>query len=305
MPDARTLISGEPGTYFVNDGSTVLYQLAVAGFNTCALCWQYAGQVARYWPIPLHRNCRCRQYLIKPGATAPNPFIDYQDVVSKFARPQQAALMGVSLFRLWTKGAISWEDAVTPGRIRSLAEVVSLKNLSVKAMTRAGVMPAIARQAHATVNTPAHVLAEQHRQRLIDRILAAGIPHEAMIRQLSERLAARASVAAGPSYVDRSGAIHPGIRGGMLHHLEGLRRTHTQELAGILAGVGAAATATRVAMGQAPVLSEPNRVLIAAEFGESAARSVSAFLAAVDERRRAGLAISEHAERLYRRYGGR
>lgn len=298
MPDARTIIDGEPGTYFANEGTTVLYQFSVAGFGTCAVCWQYQGQIARYWPIPIHRNCRCRQSLIKPGQQAPKPFVDYQALVAKLDRPQQAALMGVSNFALWRSGAVKWEQIVTPGRIRSLREVMDLADISIKRAIKAGVAPSIARAAYQATHQPESVYADLHRQQLIDRVLKAGIPHETLLRQLSERLASRSSVAAGPGYTTRTGVVLPGIPAATLMPPEATRRAHAAELGAILAATGA----SRVAMHAAPALSDRNRAMVAAELGDEAARNVAAFLAAVDERRGRGENVGEEVARLYKRY---
>jgi len=76
--------------------------------------------------------------------------------------------------------------------------VVAIKKLTVQEMLDAGINPKIAERAWSTVNTPEHMLIERHRRELMEKIKAAGLNHEELVRQLSQRLAERVTVAAGP-----------------------------------------------------------------------------------------------------------
>jgi hypothetical protein len=248
MPDARAIISGDPGTTWQNDTDKPWYQLHVADMNTCGLCWQYSERIARYWALPLHRNCRCRQTVIQPGRRASKPFIDYQAAVKALPVDQQVAVMGKAVFRLWTKGVIDWAEAVQPGRIRSLAEIVSRRRLSVKAMVKAGVDPKVARRAFDSVHTPEHRAVEAHRRDLLDKIHAAGVGHDLVVKHIGERLASRVGIAAGPGYTTKAGVVLPGIKAAELLDPAALRRKHADELAALLgsaAAIGAATAAMR------------------------------------------------------------
>lgn len=205
-------------------------------------------QIARFWPLGLHHGCRCRQVPVKPGQVAPHPFIDYQKEVKALAPDQQAAVMGRSLFRLWDKGVIRWEDAVTPSRVRSLQEVVGRQRLSIKTLIKAGVRPDIAKAAHAAVHTPEHEAAEAHRRGLIERIHAAGVNHDLVVKHIGERLASRVDVAAGPGYTTKAGEVLPGIPARQLIDPAEQRRRQADELSALLgsaAGVAGAVAAMR------------------------------------------------------------
>lgn len=149
-------------------------------------------------------NCRCRQSACKPGQQAARPFVDYQEEVEKLPAPQQAVVMGKSLFQLWRKGVIDWGEAVTPGRIRSLQEVVARQRLSIDQLVKAGVRPDIAKAAHSAVHTPAHQAVAAHRKQLIQQIQAAGMSHQAAVQHIGQALSGRVQVAAGPSYTTKT-----------------------------------------------------------------------------------------------------
>lgn len=299
----RAIISGDPGTYWENDLEIVRYQFHVSGMFTCGLCWTYDGKIGPPWPLPLHPRCRCRQSAVKPGATAPRPFIDYKAAVAALPADQQAAVMGKSVYRLVQAKVIVWAEAVTAGRIRTLEELVARNRLSVARLIKAGVQPSIAERAHAHVNTPEHVIVEAKRRDLIDRIMRAGTPQQDLSRQLAERLAARVSIAAGPTYTTKVGVVMPGIQAQpLVPPPEAIRpRREHVELSAILSMPVATA---RAAMMKAPTISTRNRAIIAAELGGDAARSVSDFLAAVADKIKRGEVVSDAVMALYRRLGG-
>lgn len=299
----RAIIDGIPGEYWENDTDYVWYQVTAAGINTCGLCWQMDGKIARYWALPFHGHCRCRISVVKPGATAPRPFVDYKRAVAALPADQQAAVMGKSVYRLVQAKVIDWAEAVTAGRIRTLEELVARNRLSVARLIKAGVQPGIAERAHVHVNTPEHVIVEAKRRDLIDRIMRAGTPQQDLSRQLAERLAARVSIAAGPTYTTKAGVVIPGIQAQPLvppPEAVRPRREHI-ELSAILSMPVATA---RAAMMKAPTISARNRAIIAAELGGDAARSVSDFLATVADKIRRGEVVSDAVMALYRRLGG-
>lgn len=212
MADSRSVISGSPGTTWQNETDKVFFQFHVEGRHTCGVCYQYSEQIARFWPIPIHANCRCKQSPIAPGASAPREFVDYEKVVAKLPPHEQAKVMGKSAYCLVRKGVVSWSEVVTSARVRTLEEVVSRNKLDVKTMVKAGIQPGIAERAHGAVNTPEHVLAEQHRRQQVARIVGLTGGQTDLSRQLAEHLASRVGIAAGPSYTTKSGAVLPGIQ---------------------------------------------------------------------------------------------
>jgi hypothetical protein len=253
----RRIETGLAGTTYTNDTSRVLYQFHVAGINTCGVCYQYNSAVGPWFPIPLHFGCRCRQSAVAPGAEAPRPFVDFRETIAALRHDQQVAVIGASAYKLLEAGVVKWTDVVTPSRVRTLREVVSLRGLSVKRMTDAGVRPRIAEAAHAAVNTPAHIATEAARRTLpplgrggsggvttegLARIQAAGLKQEALVAELSARIAARVSVAEGAAYTTKAGQV---LRGIAAHLMPGAGRRilprrqdsrNAAELAKLLAG---------------------------------------------------------------------
>ena len=75
----------------------------------------------------------------------------------------KAAAIGASNYRLLKSGLATWEDIVTPNRVRDFREVVAKKNLTVKQMVAHGVKPYQAQQAYSAVHTTEHEAAERHR----------------------------------------------------------------------------------------------------------------------------------------------
>jgi GNAT superfamily N-acetyltransferase len=277
MADARTIHNGDPGTYFVNETEKPLYQFAVSGINTCAVCWQFDAKLARFWPLPIHHGCRCRQSVCKPGQRAERPFIDYQEAVQKLDRPQQAAVMGRAKFTLWQSGVIDWKDAVTPGRVRTLAEVVANKRLTIEQMVRAGVSPSIAKQAYDSVHTAEHRAIVAHRKDLLQKIAAAGVSHEAAVEHIGKALASRVSVAPGPTYTTKAGVILPGIHGGQLGNTAAIRAKHATELKAIaekpnVVGVAKAALQKARAIKAAAVPSSTAKLVYADEGWQEVAK---------------------------------
>ena len=199
MPTSSRIIwNGEPGTRWTNDTHRTKYQFVASLFNTCGLCLQYHMAIGFVWGIPLHYGCRCEQRAIKPGAEAPHEFVDFRKILDDMPHDQQVAAIGDANYKLLKNGVVDWKDIVTPMRVRPFREVVSLKNLSIRQIEDVGVSPRIAKQAHAAVNTPEHVLVEQHRKQLLENLHAAGVNQEAVVESLSKGLVSRVSIAAGP-----------------------------------------------------------------------------------------------------------
>lgn len=207
--DPTHIIDGSPGDRWINDTATVYYQFVCNLASSCGVCIQYHRKIARFWPIPIHRNCRCKQRVVKPGHEAPEPFVDFRKLLDKMPIDQQTAAVGRSCYTLLRRGVITWEDVVTPARVRSLEEVVSIRKLSVERMVKAGVQKGIASRAYEQVHTPEHELAARKRQELIDVIRQAGVRHEALVKHLAKSLAGRTTIAAGPSYTTTTDRVAP------------------------------------------------------------------------------------------------
>ena len=75
---ASRVVSGPPGTAWVNDTGKVLYQLRVNWVNSCGTCIQRSNLIGPWFPVPFHPNCLCKNIPIFPGDTA-RPFHDFLD----------------------------------------------------------------------------------------------------------------------------------------------------------------------------------------------------------------------------------
>lgn len=189
----RIIFNGEEGDVFTNETGKVLYQFHASLENTCGTCLQYHLAVGPWWPIPIHRQCRCKQTLVAPGATA-EPFVDFREILADLPPDQQAKAVGASKYKLLEAGVVEWEDVVTGQRVRTLREVVSREKLSVKRMVSAGVQEHIAEDAYASVNTPDHKLAAAHRKLLVERLETAGLSRSQINARVAAGLAERVTV---------------------------------------------------------------------------------------------------------------
>src|SRR5262249_8811370 len=147
------------------------------------------------WPIPIHHGCRCTQSVIAPGADAPEPFVNCRVLLDQMPRDQQVAAIGASNYKLLRAGVVSWEDIVTPSRVRDFREVVANRQLSLGQLKRAGVSRVHAERAMASVHTPEHEHAERQRKELIECLKGAGLAHEHTVNELARRIAARVKIA--------------------------------------------------------------------------------------------------------------
>lgn len=195
---ARVIFNGKPGETWTNDTGRVRYQLLVNWANTCGVCAQYDHAIGPAWPLPYHRNCRCRQVAIVPGADA-EPFVDFLAIARGLDEEGLRALVGASNFRLVESGVVRWEDVVTPYRVRSLHEVVAVKKLPVDRLVAAGVRRDRAEKAWETVHTPEHQLVEAQRRKLVAALEGAGLDRGTLAGLAGEALATRAGIGSGPS----------------------------------------------------------------------------------------------------------
>ena len=246
VTSARVIWNGDPGTFYTNDTERTKYQLTCSLVNTCGFCLQYHLAVGYVWSLGLHFGCNCQQHAIKPGAKAPEPFVDFRDLLDEMPHSEQVAAIGAWNYKLLKDGVVDWKDIVTPSRVRPLREVVAIKNLDVKTLVGAGVNPRIAAVAHAAVNTPEHILVEQHRAELLANLHAAGVSQKIVVEQLSKGLASRVSIGAGPDTYGTGPAwaggpvVPPGWGGA----------GHATELTRLLAAQGAAAASVGLLTGQ-------------------------------------------------------
>jgi hypothetical protein len=209
----RIIFNGEPGSTWTNNTERVRYQFVCSLINTCSACLQYHLAIGPWWPIPIHRRCRCRQVPVAVGAPAPYPFVDFRKLLDELLPQfhmrggkrvlirQHAAAIGAGNYRLLKAGVVKWDEIVTKYRVRTLREVVAVNKVSLKTMLKAGVKPSVAETAHAAVHTPEAELVRQHREQLIQKITAAGVPQKALVEELARGLFSRVGIvggAAGP-----------------------------------------------------------------------------------------------------------
>jgi len=188
--------NGDAGDVWTNDTGQPLYQLIVSWQNTCGTCAQYDHAVGPAWPLPFHRNCRCKQIVILPGVKA-RPWVDFRAQAGRLSPSQKRALIGASNWKILDRGLVSWEDIVTPYRVRDFREVVALKKLSLKSLTDAGVKPGIAQRALAAVNTPAHQLVQSVRTQLLANLTGVGLAPSQIAALSAPALAARLGIREG------------------------------------------------------------------------------------------------------------
>ena len=190
---AKVVFNGPAGQSFTNSTGKVLYQFKCALDNTCGVCLQYHMAVSTYWPIPLHRNCNCTQNPIGPGQKA-DPWVDMRDMLKDMPPDQRRAAVGASNFKLLQSGKAKWEDIVTKARVRSFREVVARNRLGPLDLKAAGVNDRIAKNALASVNTPAHKIAAAHKKTLITNLTKAGVSPSQIKTTFAKGQAARVSV---------------------------------------------------------------------------------------------------------------
>jgi hypothetical protein len=140
--------------------------------------------IAEWWPIPIHRGCRCKVTQISPGMQA-QPFVDFRQILRGLPPEQQTAAVGMGVYDMLERGVIKWEDAVTTSRVRPLYEIVARERLTVAKMVEAGVNLTIAQEAFDTVNTPAHIAIDKKRQELFQKMRDAGLTNDEITEMLA------------------------------------------------------------------------------------------------------------------------
>jgi len=198
MPSPRVIWNGTPGEVWHNATEKIKYQLICEFKNSCGVCIQYHLAISNWWPIPFHRNCRCRQVPVRPGGAA-QPFRDFWQILDELSPGQRREVIGASNYKLLDAGLIKWEDVVTPTRVRDLQEVVALRKLTVNQMTGAGVKTRYAEEAFARVHTPQAELIRETRQRLFTKVQDAGISREQLVKHAQEAIGRKVGISAGPS----------------------------------------------------------------------------------------------------------
>lgn len=186
----KVIFNGEPGERWTNDGPRVMYQFVAELRNTCGACLSYHMAVSGWWPLPLHRNCRCKMTPVRPGMTA-EPWVDFRKILDAMDPSQKRAAVGASAYRLLKRGVIKWADVVTGSRVRTLREVVARNKITVDAMTKAGVREPIAKAAWLAVNTPELAIAKAHRKALMEALDAAGVKRDKVVEAAAEALVDR------------------------------------------------------------------------------------------------------------------
>lgn len=167
------LAAGQPGTTWKNDTAKVAWQYVCNLLNSCGQCVQYHMQVGKYWPIPLHRNCRCSQVPVGPGATS-LPFADFREIIRDATPDQRARFVGSGNLLLIESGSVAWGDVVSAGRIRTLAEVVERKRLTVADLRGAGMTAGRARDAYASAHPASVEAARRSAQSLAASLSRSG-----------------------------------------------------------------------------------------------------------------------------------
>jgi hypothetical protein len=226
----RIIISGDPGTRWTNDTPRVLYQFIAALINTCGVCLQYHLKISTAWPIPIHYGCRCIQRAIEPGGKAQHDFVDYRKLLDRMSDDEKTAAIGKSNYRLLKSGLATWDDIVTPSRVRDFREVVAKKHLTVDQMVKHGIKPYQAEKAYNAVHTAEHEAAAAHRKQLLNNLVGAGLSQQQVVNELAGRLAARVTIGEGPTGPYTTG---PAWGGGPL---PGTGGSSAAELAALISG---------------------------------------------------------------------
>lgn len=160
---------GEPGKSFTNNTDRIVYQLVCSQVNTCGVCYQYHLAIAEWWG-KFHHGCNCISNPIFPGEKS-QPYQDFREIIKDLPPEEQIKVMGKAVYELYQEGVITWEDAITPTRIRTLREIVSREQLTVEELVEAGVSEHKALDAWLTVNSPSHQLAAAARESLVQQLI--------------------------------------------------------------------------------------------------------------------------------------
>lgn len=197
------IINGRPGTTWTNNTGEVMYQFVCDLVNTCGACLQYHLRIGTFWPIPIHRRCRCSQTMLFPGDTG-RPFVDFLRLLETFTHEQQVEAIGASNYRLLEAGLISWSDIVTEGSVHTLREVVWAVGLTIPEMIDAGVAPYIAEAAYAAAHASEAAGDAEKLAELVDALRGAGMSEEDIARLLATAIGSGVSLV--PAGTDGSDA---------------------------------------------------------------------------------------------------
>ncbi len=184
------IISGDPGKSWTNQTGKIAWQFHCRFANSCGRCIQLAGLIGPFWPVPIHPRCNCRSVMVCPGETAA-PFVDYYAEVQALDATQQARVMGAANYRLVESGIVPWDEVVTRGRIRTLAEVVDRLGLTATELSKAGIPKIIATRALAVGQAIEVQAADRAREFLIDVLKSQGFSVDQIRGEVRRRLAAR------------------------------------------------------------------------------------------------------------------
>jgi hypothetical protein len=193
-----TIITGNPGERWQNDGGKVQYQLVVAFINSCGFCIQYHHAIANYWPIPFHPRCNCRAVPIAPGQSA-EPFADFEAEIEKLPHERQVEVIGDGAWKLIQDGQIKWEDAVTKTRIKSLYEIARDKNLSISDMKKAGISEATASRAYLQTRTPAQMAMLSAQKAAYQKLIDMGYTPEQIQQMAVQRISSMFGLVGAPN----------------------------------------------------------------------------------------------------------
>jgi hypothetical protein len=188
---------GTPGESYHNDTGKIVYQLVCSLVNTCGACMQYHLAIAKWWS-PFHRGCNCQSRPIYPDKTSA-PYENFQDIIDSLPPDQQKKVVGSSNKKLIDAGIVTWGDVVTSNRVKLLREIVSIKHLTISDLTGAGISKWIAEDVWESVNTQAHVIADQQRTQLIKQIQDQGILPSHLTHIFGEIMGQRIGIGGGPS----------------------------------------------------------------------------------------------------------
>jgi hypothetical protein len=194
-------ICGPEGTLWINNTGRAHYQFVCTLTDTCGACLQYANQIQiGPWPLPLHRECRCKQKRIEPGQHAPYRFVDFRKILNEMSPDAQAKTLAPGVYALLKSGMIEWKHAVTRYSLVGLSGIVAWKQLTVDQMVALGVDSDITVAAYEAVHTPEQDAIRRARAESLQALDVAGIPREAVAEEV-----ARALLQGGPLNVNETG----------------------------------------------------------------------------------------------------
>jgi hypothetical protein len=196
--DPDVIFNGEAGHRWLNRTGRVAWQFHCDLVRTCGRCLQFHLAISSAgWPIPLHANCRCRSRLVAPGDFAPEPFLDFRELLSKMPRSDQAAAIGASNYRLLRRGLVKWEQIVTPYRVRSFREVMILGEVGAKAAIDAGIRPGLVEAALASGALSEAELDRARRLELVESLRSVRVSQDALVAALERGMKAATAFAGG------------------------------------------------------------------------------------------------------------